>query len=528
MSKKALNEKNLASLGDERLAEIILSLTARRPAEQRRLHYQWICEYDPYALADVLKEHQDSLLDTGIDLLPEEVDSFLSELFLQRDAITQLESIDPHQAIEALFHLLRLKYFWKRELFRNDDYHHIFSQQHIKQIQDFNGELHLLLIALLRQHRPPPKFILHCFFELPHDGYPFISLIENMIELLGDDGVSLLEKKIKTRIKHYASEIKKKQKKSIIDQAKIHHRNMRKFHSFLPLFRKDADLFLTQKLTKSQLPKTPDNIADIAMNLRDMGLVEGAEACLTSIPTPPPQGKHYNWYWTYDIVLNDLDQTEQARRLRWEYVQGVKHFKSANFYLKPFRSSEENYEKNFLLIVHKLMDDFDISEAGRTCYAARRYIPGDTVVQTFTDLVVKRMGELTEDTAEEEDFAFWNRCICDREWIMRAPLATVMLTRHLIVTDIKIRQAHHRNININAISESVLHALDLYIKISEEEKKHYDIKSHEDYMDYLNSKEPLLMKKVTHHMQRFKKIPNAWNPPPERLFIGPENYYDFE
>lgn len=521
MSKTALNEKNLASLGDERLADIILYLIGRRPAEERRLHYQWICEFDPYALADVLKEHQDSLLSTSIDLLPEGAESFLSELFLQRDTIIQLESIDPHQAIEALFHLLHRKYLWQRDLFRNDDYHHIFSEQHIKQIQDFNGELHLLLIALLRQHRPQPKFILHCFFDLPHDGYPFIFLIENVLEFLGDDGVSLLDKKIKKRIKHYASEIKKTQKKSIIDQAKMHHRNMREFHSFLPLFRKDANLFLRQKLTKSQLPKTSDNITDIALDLRDMGLIEGAEACLTAIPTPPPQDEHQDWYWTYNIVLNDLNQIEQAQKLRWEYVQGVKSFKAAYFYLKPFQSSKEDYEKNFLLIVHKLMDDFDVSAAGRTCDEARKYIPGDTVVQAFTELVVRRVGELTEDTAEEEDFSFWSRCMCDPTWILRAPLAIMMLTRHLLVTYIKTTQNFYLKYKIRMISESILHALNLYIKISEEEKEHYNIKSHDDYMAYLNSKNPYLMKKVKHHMRHFKKKFDSWKPPPERLFLGP-------
>ena len=373
MSKTTVNEKNLRALGEKRLSKLLLSLASEHPMEKLRLRYTLFHEFEPYHLEGELKKRLNDLTKNLKKTPPAKVPALLEEFSLQSQIIPLLKATDPLQALKHQFDLLGA--LRKLMLIMYDK-----NNKRFAHAQDL--ATHLLpkfldqLTALILEHPPEGEWLAHEFLNLPRHGGRCFRLLDDTADTLGPQKLETIEKQAHTLHQKYQD----------IEDSRDHTQEEERSYfwlcdllTYFSIFKRDTETYLYDKRQDdyASLEELPLYLAKVARELMDEDLYKSAEACLTSIPNPPPEEITHPWYLAYNTVLRGLGKKEQARKMRWQCFTSSPDADLTLFYLDPWlpRPHSDHTTKRFEEEVDRvekfLMEEVSPSEALLICFDLR-------------------------------------------------------------------------------------------------------------------------------------------------------------
>src|SRR5271165_1888786 len=186
-AKTTLNAKNLANLGAERLAELLIDLGSGDAAIKRRLRLELAAANGSADVAREVKKRLTTIAKAQSFVEWPKIKQLASDLELQRRAIAeQIAKIDPAEALALMWQFLALA---NSVLNRCDD-----SSGAVSTI--FRGTVHDLA-ALAREVKPAPDLLAGAVYDalLENDYGQYDHLIEATADSLGPEGLRLLRAK---------------------------------------------------------------------------------------------------------------------------------------------------------------------------------------------------------------------------------------------------------------------------------------------------------------------------------------------
>ena len=372
MSKTSVNEKNLQALGEKHLSKLLLSLASEYPMEKLRLRYTLFHEFDPYNLEGELIKHLNNLTKNLEKTPPAKVPSLLDELSLQHQIIHLLKATDPLQALKHQFDLLGA--LSKLMLIMEDKRNKRFDQA-------INLAQHLLvkflnqLTALILEHPPEGKWLAQEFLGLPLHGGRCFRVLDDAADALGPQKIEVMRQQAEKLYEKYQTI---EDTRGLSDEENHAFQWLCDLRMVFSLFKRDIETYLFEERDDEAAVFMDEvlYLAKVAKELMDADLYKGAEACLTSIPIPPPSEVSGPWYATYNKVLLGLNKKEQAREIRWKYFTSLPHDADyLIFYLSPWlpraRSdhSTTRYKEEVDRVEKFLMEKVSPKEALLVCWA---------------------------------------------------------------------------------------------------------------------------------------------------------------
>lgn len=321
-SKTTLSAKNLEALGAERLAELLIEISAGDAAAKRRLRMELAAAQSPTDLAKEVRKRLITIARSRSFVDWQGIRALASDLDTQRQAIVDtLAPVDPKEAFDLLWRFMALA---ESVFGRCDDSNGVVSAVFHQACDDLGG--------LAQKARPDPRVLADLAFDaLVANGYgQFDGLIGTLAPSLGQGGLEHLKQRMndlanrpvvrpadKDRVKIgwsssgpiFADEIEERSRVSTVRLAL----------KDIADAQGDADAFMAQYDEATR--KVPKIAAEIALRLVEAGRAEEALGIIDAV-----EHRHSgDWDWPdFDwedariAALEVLGRTEEAQRVRWD------------------------------------------------------------------------------------------------------------------------------------------------------------------------------------------------------------------
>lgn len=321
-SKTTLSAKNLEALGAERLAELLIEISAGDAAAKRRLRMELAAAQSPTDLAKEVRKRLITIARSRSFVDWQGIRALASDLDTQRQAIVDtLAPVDPKEAFDLLWRFMALA---ESVFGRCDDSNGVVSAVFHQACDDLGG--------LAQKARPDPRVLADLAFDaLVANGYgQFDGLIGTLAPSLGQGGLEHLKQRMndlanrppvrpadKDRVKIgwsssgpiFADEIEERSRVSTVRLALKDIADVQG----------DADAFMAQYDEATR--KVPKIAAEIALRLVEAGRAEEALGIIDAV-----EHRHSgDWDWPdFDwedariAALEVLGRTEEAQRVRWD------------------------------------------------------------------------------------------------------------------------------------------------------------------------------------------------------------------
>jgi hypothetical protein len=351
-SDTTLNVKNLAALGPERLAELLMELTTGDAGAKRRLRLELASRSGGGDVAAEIRKRLATIAKSKSFVDWHKIKPLVQDLDMQRTAVmAHVAPTRPADAFDLLWRLLEM------------------APSIYERCDDSNGAVGNVMAMARDDLRTvsaqtklePSKLADQVFGAVCANDYAqFDGLIDIMAEPLGREGLSLL----KARFENLAAKLPATPKS---DDRKVIGISTRG-----PIFRDDYDARRHARLVQSALSDIADALGDvdgyaarysaqeranpaiaarIAERLLTAGRVDEATAALTLAETASRKDGHWpDWRRVHIDVLDAQGRSEDAQQERWGMFE---------------QSLDAEYLKAFL----KRLPDFDDEEAKQRALA---------------------------------------------------------------------------------------------------------------------------------------------------------------
>ncbi len=318
-AKTTLNAKNLANLGAERLAELLMDLVSGDAAIKRRLRLELAASHGSADVAREVKKRLATIAKAQSFVEWPKIKQLVADLELQRRTIAeQVAKIDGPEALALMWQFLGLA---NSVLNRCDD-----SNGEVGDI--FRGSIDELA-GLASQVKPAPDGLAGTVYAaLLENSYgQYDHLIEELADTLGPEGLKQLKAKFielaKTPLERpadkdrkvvgwgshcghiYEDDVQERRRKSAINHA------LKDIADALG----DVDGFIAQYDNKTRA--VPAIATGIAQRLLAAGRVEEAWTAINAVDEKKPGWIPFEWEATRLAILEAQGRHEEAQAFRW-------------------------------------------------------------------------------------------------------------------------------------------------------------------------------------------------------------------
>jgi hypothetical protein len=318
-AKTGLNAKNLANLGAERLAELLMDLGARDASVKRRLRLELAAATGSADVIRELTKRLTTIANAHSFVEWPKIKELAAHLGLQRSAIAeQVAKIDAAEALELMWRFLALA---NPVLDRCDDSSGVVSDIFLGAIED--------LARLAREVKPAPDALADRVYAalLENRFGQYDRLIETLADTLGREGLERLKGKFTQLSKEPAEKPAAAERKAIgwgshscpIYEDELQERQrqstIRLALQDIADAQGDVDSFIAQHDDKSKT--VPAIAAGIAQRLLAAERVEEAWSAINAIGENRPDWLPCEWETTRLAILEALGRSEEAQAFRW-------------------------------------------------------------------------------------------------------------------------------------------------------------------------------------------------------------------
>jgi hypothetical protein len=342
-AKTALNAKNLAGLGAERLAELLIELGASDASVKRRLRMELAAASGSANMAREVTKRLSAIAKARSFVEWPKIKELRADLELQRGVIAeQVAKIDAAEALELMWRFLALA---NSVLNRCDDSNGLMGDIFRGAVED--------LARLAHAVKPAPDMLADkVYAALLENGFgQYDRLIETLAASLGQQGLESLKDKFvrlsKEPVKKpaaaerkavgwgshsgpiYEDEIDERQRQSAIREAL----------KSIADAQGDVDSFIAQYDAKS---KTMPAIAtEIAQRLLTAGRLDEAWSAIDAVEASGPRWLPYEWETTRLAILDALGRSGEAQAFRWTCFERSLNADHLRAYLKRLPDFED-------------------------------------------------------------------------------------------------------------------------------------------------------------------------------------------
>ncbi len=289
-SKTTLNANNLAALGADRLADLMLEITKGNAGAKRRLRLELASEVGSGDVAREIRKRLSTVARSRAFIDWQGRNAFTADLDMQRRAIvSQVGPVDPTAAFELIWRFLALA---------NGVYER--CDDSTGRVQAVFHEACEDLIDLAEAAKPDPPALADQLLEaLSDDDYGhYPTLISGLTSILGSEGLQHLKAGI-TASKFDLSD----------------NYALRMALEQIADVEGDADAYIAQQSDLAR--KAPQVAAEIARRLLEAGRVEDAWKAINAPDEVDRGWIPYEWEATRISVMQAMGQTEAARDFMW-------------------------------------------------------------------------------------------------------------------------------------------------------------------------------------------------------------------
>lgn len=289
-SKTTLNTKNLAALGAERLADLLLDITKGNADAKRQLRLELASEAGSGDVAREIRKRLSSIARSRSFIDWQGRNAFAADLDMQRRAIvSQVGPVDPAGAFDLI---------WRFVALANGVYER--CDDSTGKVQSVFHEACEDLIDLAEVAAPDPLVLADQLLEaLADDDYGhYPTLISGLASVLGSEGLQHLKAGITT---------------SGIDLSNNYA--LRMALEQIADVEGDVDAYIDQQSDLAR--KAPQVAAEIARRLLEAGRVEEAWEAINAPDEKDRGWIPYDWEVTRISVMHAMGQTEAARDFMW-------------------------------------------------------------------------------------------------------------------------------------------------------------------------------------------------------------------
>ncbi len=289
-SKTTLNAKNLAALGAERLADLLLDVTKGNAGAKRRLRLELASEVGSGDVAREIRKRLTTIARSQTFIDWQSRNAFAADLDMQRRAITrQVGPVDPAAAFDLIWRFVDLA---------NGVYER--CDDSTGRVQSVFHEACEDLIDLAEVAEPDPLALadqlLGALADDDYGHYP--ALISGLAQVLGSTGLQHIKAGIT------ASEFNLS-----------HNCALRMALEQIADVEGDADAYIAQQSDMAR--KAPQVAAEIARRLLEAGRLEEAWEAINAPDENDRGWIPYDWEVTRISVMQAMGQTEASRDFMW-------------------------------------------------------------------------------------------------------------------------------------------------------------------------------------------------------------------
>jgi len=427
-SGKTLDAKNLAALGAERLAELLLELTAGDAAATRRLRLELASRNGSGDVAAAIRKRLATIAKARSFVDWREVGTLAADLNMQRGAI--LQHVAPTQPAEAFDLLWRLLELAPSIYERCDDSNGAVGEI----IAGTRGDLG----AIAAQAQQDPRLLAERVFAAvrANDYGQFDDIIGLMAEALGTGGLALL----KTRFETLAATPPTKptatdrrvvgisMRGAIFEDELEAQRDAVAVRSALTAIADalgDVDGYAALFSAKERT--NPSTAADIAERLLRAHRPEEAGAALELAENSARNGGHWpDWFRVRIDTLDALGRSAEAQAERWAIFESTLSIDYLRAHLKRLPDFDDEEAENKALAYVRQHADF---------HRALGFLMDWPTHRQAADLILVRHGELNGDL-------YWLLGPAADMLEEREPLAATLLLRTMI--DFSLDRARYK------------------------------------------------------------------------------------
>ena len=289
-SKTTLNTKNLAALGAERLADLLLDITKGNADAKRQLRLELASEAGSGDVAREIRKRLSSIARSRSFIDWQGRNAFAADLDMQRRAIvSQVGPVDPAGAFDLI---------WRFVALANGVYER--CDDSTGKVQSIFYEACEGLIDMAEVAAPDPLVLADQLLEaLADDDYGhYPTLISGLASVLGSEGLQHLKAGITT---------------SGIDLS--NNSALRMALEQIADVEGDVDAYIDQQSDLAR--KAPQVAAEIARRLLEAGRVEEAWEAINAPDEKDRGWIPYDWEVTRISVMRAMGQPEVARDFMW-------------------------------------------------------------------------------------------------------------------------------------------------------------------------------------------------------------------
>lgn len=317
-AKTTLNAKNLANLGADRLAELMMELAAGDAAFKRRLRLELAAAQGSSDVAREVSKRLAAIAKARAFVEWPKTKELVADLRLQRQMITeQVFKIDAARALDLMWQFIALA----NPVFRRcDDSNGVIGEIFHGAIQDLGH--------LAKEVRPTPEALARKVYDALIENHfgQYDELIPALASVLGRQGLKLLKARFVELSKAptpkpadserkvvgwgnsgaiYKDEIQERHRKSTVRLA------LQDIADALG----DVDGFIAQH--SEQTRTSPAIAADIAKRLLTAGRVDEAWTAINGVKEEQSRWLPFEWEETRIAVLEALGRADEAQAFRW-------------------------------------------------------------------------------------------------------------------------------------------------------------------------------------------------------------------
>ncbi|EIZ79382.1 hypothetical protein WSK_2041, partial [Novosphingobium sp. Rr 2-17] len=417
-SDKALNTKNLAALGADRLAELLLELVSGDAAAKRRLRLELASRDGGASVVPEIRKRLATIGKSRSFVDWQKIRALAADLDMQRSAIvTYVAPTQPGEALDLLWRLLDLA----PSLYeRCDDSNGAISGVIVEALKDLG--------AVAAQAKPDKTTLAERVFTgvSANDYGQFDGLIGLMAEALGPEGLATL----KAKFEDMAATLRARPKPSEHRVIGISTRG--------PIFEDDFDAGYEARRVRSALTEIADALgdvdgyivrfsaseqtnpsiaADIAERLLGAQRPAEALAALGRAEAYSHNVGHWpNWQRVHIDVLDALGRTADAQSERWAIFERSLNAEYMRAHLKRLPDFDDEEAETRALAYVRQSDDF---------YRALGFLMDWPAHGLAAELVLARHAQLDGDH-------YWLLTPTAETLESSAPLAATLLLRSMI------------------------------------------------------------------------------------------------
>ncbi|MGQ0483841.1 MAG: DUF6880 family protein [Hyphomicrobiales bacterium] len=334
-SKTTLNAKNLEVLGAERLAELLIEISAGSATAQRRLRLELAALQSPAELAKAIRKRLTTIARSRSFVDRHEVRALAGDLETQRRAIAdRVAKTNPDEALDLMWRFLALA----NPVFGRCD--------------DSDGAVGGIFAAacgdlgrIAKQAKSDQEVLAgRVFTALNENDYAqYDDLIPVLAELLGPVGLDRLKAQFIELSKTPVETPRQEERKVIgwgsggplyADEIAIRQRAsaIRLALEQIADAQGDVDAFIAQQSGNAK--SAPSVAAEIASRLLAAGRAEEAWSAIEAVDKNRPGWIPFEWEQTRLEVLEALGRTGEAQAFRWECFERALEPQHLRAYLK--------------------------------------------------------------------------------------------------------------------------------------------------------------------------------------------------